>query len=274
MGPGGRFGSPCAVIVVLCSPCGSAGVVKRRAAGQRRGAAHPDLGPAAVRHRGPAGRRGGPGIRDARLRGRPAMEARIERVTSPGSDGAPGRQQPGSWATTRRSSSSTRARDAGAVLAAVGEREILAVICTHGHASHVARRPRGGRAGRVPDRAASAGPCCSGASAKAGDDPEIDMAGRRDLRGRRRLAGSDPRPRAHARGRSACTARNSRRCSPGDTLLASGPAPHQDEYPDFPAQLSAIGEHLLTLDAADPGAARARRGDHGGGRVRSGSTPG
>ena len=27
--------------------------------------------------------------------------------------------------------------DAGAVLAKVGEREVLAVICTHGHASHV-----------------------------------------------------------------------------------------------------------------------------------------
>ena len=33
----------------------------------------------------------------------------------------------------------------------------------------------------------------------------------------------------------------------GDALMASGPVPHDGDYPDFPAQLSAIGEHLLTL---------------------------
>jgi glyoxylase-like metal-dependent hydrolase (beta-lactamase superfamily II) len=33
----------------------------------------------------------------------------------------------------------------------------------------------------------------------------------------------------------------------GDALLADGPAPHAGEYPDFPGQLSAIGQELLTL---------------------------
>jgi len=33
----------------------------------------------------------------------------------------------------------------------------------------------------------------------------------------------------------------------GDALLASGPAPHEGEYPDFPGQLTAIGERLLDL---------------------------
>jgi glyoxylase-like metal-dependent hydrolase (beta-lactamase superfamily II) len=33
----------------------------------------------------------------------------------------------------------------------------------------------------------------------------------------------------------------------GAVVMASGPVPHHHEYPDFPAQLSAIGEHLLTL---------------------------
>ena len=33
----------------------------------------------------------------------------------------------------------------------------------------------------------------------------------------------------------------------GDVLLASGPVPHDGEFPDFSAQLSAIGEHILTL---------------------------
>ena len=33
----------------------------------------------------------------------------------------------------------------------------------------------------------------------------------------------------------------------GDALLASGPAPHEGEFPDFPGQLTAIGERLLCL---------------------------
>jgi glyoxylase-like metal-dependent hydrolase (beta-lactamase superfamily II) len=33
----------------------------------------------------------------------------------------------------------------------------------------------------------------------------------------------------------------------GDALLATGPAAHEGEYPDFPGQLTAIGERLLDL---------------------------
>jgi glyoxylase-like metal-dependent hydrolase (beta-lactamase superfamily II) len=35
----------------------------------------------------------------------------------------------------------------------------------------------------------------------------------------------------------------------GDVLLASGPRGHAGEFPNFSAQLSAIGEHILTLPA-------------------------
>jgi glyoxylase-like metal-dependent hydrolase (beta-lactamase superfamily II) len=33
----------------------------------------------------------------------------------------------------------------------------------------------------------------------------------------------------------------------GDALLASGPAPHDGQFPDFPRQLNSIGEFLLDL---------------------------
>jgi glyoxylase-like metal-dependent hydrolase (beta-lactamase superfamily II) len=33
----------------------------------------------------------------------------------------------------------------------------------------------------------------------------------------------------------------------GDALGAAGPVPHDGEFPDFPRQLSSIGEKLLTL---------------------------
>src|ERR1700745_1252534 len=48
----------------------------------------------------------------------------------------------------------------------------------------------------------------------------------------------------------------------GDALLAAGPAAHEGDYPDFPGQLTAIGERLLGLPPPAPGAAGARRGDH------------
>jgi len=33
----------------------------------------------------------------------------------------------------------------------------------------------------------------------------------------------------------------------GDVLRVEGPVPHEGEFPDFPGQLTAIGEHLLEL---------------------------
>jgi glyoxylase-like metal-dependent hydrolase (beta-lactamase superfamily II) len=36
----------------------------------------------------------------------------------------------------------------------------------------------------------------------------------------------------------------------GHALLATGPSPHDGEFPDFAGQLTAIGENLLTLPAA------------------------
>ena len=44
----------------------------------------------------------------------------------------------------------------------------------------------------------------------------------------------------------------------GDALSADGPCPHEGEFPDFAAQLSAIGSELLTL----PGTTRVLPG-HG-----------
>ncbi len=68
------------------------------------------------------------------------MEARIERVASPGDADAP---EGNAWIVGDDNEVIVvdPGRDARAVLAAVGDREILAVICTHGHAAHVAAAP-------------------------------------------------------------------------------------------------------------------------------------
>jgi glyoxylase-like metal-dependent hydrolase (beta-lactamase superfamily II) len=163
------------------------------------------------------------------------MEARIESVTPPawivGDDEEVIVIDPG--------------QDAGAVLETVGDREILAVICTHGHESHVAAavevaerdeapvalHPADGLHWRMvhPDTSA-----------------EIEMAdgGLFDV--------SDVqleviRTAGHTPGSVSLYCEGLEAVFTGDALLASGPAPHEGEFPDFPGQLTAIGERLLGL---------------------------
>jgi glyoxylase-like metal-dependent hydrolase (beta-lactamase superfamily II) len=174
------------------------------------------------------------------------MEARIEQVTSPGSDGAP---DGNTWIVGDDEEVIVidPGTDAGAVLDAVGEREILAVICTHGHASHVAAAVE--VAGRDESQIAlHPRDLLQWRAAKAGDDPEIDMedGGIFEVADVSLEVIHTP---GHTPGSVCLYSEELAAVFSGDCLLARGPAPHQGSYPDFPAQLSAIGEHLLTLDA-------------------------
>jgi glyoxylase-like metal-dependent hydrolase (beta-lactamase superfamily II) len=175
------------------------------------------------------------------------MEARIEQVTSPGSEGAP---DGNTWIVGDDEEVIVidPGTDAGSVLDAVGEREVLAVICTHGHASHVAA------AVEVADRdeapiALHPRDLLQWRNAKAGDDPEIGMedGGIFEVADVSLEVIHTP---GHTPGSVCLYSEELKVVFSGDVLLARGPAPHEGEFPDFPAQLSAIGEHLLTLDAA------------------------
>jgi glyoxylase-like metal-dependent hydrolase (beta-lactamase superfamily II) len=183
------------------------------------------------------------------------MEARIEQVTSPGRDGAP---DGNTWIVGDDEEVIVidPGTEAGPVLDKVGEREILAVICTHGHASHVAA------ATEVADRdeapvALHPRDVLQWRNAKAGDDPEIDMedGGIFEVADVTLEVIHAP---GHSPGSVCLYSEELETVFSGDCLLASGPAPYEGAYPDFPAQLSAIGEHLLTL----PGETRVRPG-HG-----------
>jgi glyoxylase-like metal-dependent hydrolase (beta-lactamase superfamily II) len=174
------------------------------------------------------------------------MEARIEQVSSPGSDGAP---DGNTWIVGDDEEVIVidPGTDAGAVLDAVGEREILAVICTHGHASHVTA------AVEVADRdeapiALHPRDLLQWRNAKAGEDPEIDMAdgGIFEVADVSLEVIHTP---GHTPGSVCLYSEELEAVFSGDCLLARGPAPHDGDFPDFAAQLSAIGEHLLTLDA-------------------------
>jgi glyoxylase-like metal-dependent hydrolase (beta-lactamase superfamily II) len=138
--------------------------------------------------------------------------------------------------------------DAGGVLEAVGDREILAVICTHGHTSHVAAAVAVAERDEAPVALHPADREHWRAVHRDGD-AEIDMTdgGRFDVGDVRLEVLHTP---GHTRGSVSLYCADLGVVFTGDTLLASGPAPHEGEYPDFPGQLTAIGERLLGLPSA------------------------
>jgi glyoxylase-like metal-dependent hydrolase (beta-lactamase superfamily II) len=136
-------------------------------------------------------------------------------------------------------------QDLAAVLGAVGDREVLAVICTHGHADRVAAAVELGERDEAPvalhprDR-------MLWRDAHPEDDADIDMEDDGIF-----LVGDVRLEVIHTPGHtggSACLyCEELGAVFTGHALLASGPVPHDGEFPDFAGQLTAIGEHLLTL---------------------------
>ena len=166
------------------------------------------------------------------------MDAKIERVQSPdanawliGNDEEVIVIDPGS--------------DEAAVLAAVGEREILAVICTHGHHQHIAAATKLADRDEAPIALHSLDRVAWRETHKDGD-PDIAMAdgGMFEVADAQLEVIHTP---GHSPGSVCLYCSDLGAVFTGDTLLANGPAPHGDAYPDFAGQLTAIGEQLLTL---------------------------
>jgi glyoxylase-like metal-dependent hydrolase (beta-lactamase superfamily II) len=146
-------------------------------------------------------------------------------------------------------------RDAAAVLDLVGEREVLAVICTHGHSAHteaaveVAARDEAPialhPADRVYWREAHT------------DNPDIDMedGGVFEVSD---VALEVLHAPGHTPGSVCIYSEDLQAVLVGDVVSENGPVPHEKEFPDFARQLSSIGAHVLTL----PGTTRVLPG-HG-----------
>jgi glyoxylase-like metal-dependent hydrolase (beta-lactamase superfamily II) len=135
--------------------------------------------------------------------------------------------------------------DARAVLDAAGEREILAVICTHGHAAHT------GAALEVAERDES--PVALHPRDRLfwrevhGDQlPEIEMedGGAFEVAGVTLDVLHTP---GHTPGSVSIYCEDLGVVFSGDALSADGPCRHDGEFPNFAEQLSAIGAELLTL---------------------------
>jgi len=137
-------------------------------------------------------------------------------------------------------------RDPAAVLDAVGDREVLAVICTHGHADHVAA------AREVADR--DEAPVALHPRDRQlwreahDDDAEIEMAdgGIFEVADVALEVMHTP---GHTDGSVCLYCEGLGVLFTGHVLAADGPVRHEDEFPDYAEQINAIGEQLLTLPA-------------------------
>ena len=143
--------------------------------------------------------------------------------------------------------------DPAGVLAAVGEREVLAVICTHGHpvqsAPEVAEPDEAPVALHPKDQ-------MLWEDAHPEDVAEIEMSdgGVFEVAGVRLEVIHAP---GHTPGSVCLYCEDLDVVFTGHALAASGPVTHDGEFPDFPGQLTAIGEYLLTL----PGSTRVLAGE-------------
>jgi len=135
--------------------------------------------------------------------------------------------------------------DAAGVLEQVGEREVLAVICTHGHAGHVAAAVEVAERDEAPVALHKADRLFWRAVYD-GDDPEIEMAdgGRFDVADVQleviQTAGHTP-------GSVSLYCADLEVVFTGDALSGGGPVPHEGDFANFAVQLTAIGERLLDL---------------------------
>jgi glyoxylase-like metal-dependent hydrolase (beta-lactamase superfamily II) len=135
--------------------------------------------------------------------------------------------------------------DAGAVLSAAGDREILAVICTHGHAKHVAAAFEVAARDEAPV-ALHRRDLLAWREVHASHEPDIEMESGGVFEVAEVALEVIHAP-GHTPGSVCLYCEGLAVVFSGDALLADGPAPHQREFPDFAAQMSAIGEGLLTL---------------------------
>jgi glyoxylase-like metal-dependent hydrolase (beta-lactamase superfamily II) len=134
--------------------------------------------------------------------------------------------------------------DAAEVLAAVGDREILAVICTHGHPGHcrsalaVAERDEAPVALHPADRREW--------REVHDTDPDIEMEddGRFEVGGVTLEVLHAP---GHSKGSVCLYSEDLDVVFTGDVVTETGPVPREDGYPNWGRQLDAIGAQILTL---------------------------
>ena len=177
------------------------------------------------------------------------MEARVERVWTPQVDNQEAGDEVGeanAWiiGDDEEVIVIDPGEDADSVLELVGEREILAVICTHGHARHVAAAVEVAERDEAPTALHRFDRLLWRSVHADVPDIEMDDGGRFDV--------ADAQLEVihtggHTSGSVSLYCADLGVVFTGDALTASGPVPHEGLFTDFPGQLNAIGERLLDL---------------------------
>ncbi len=136
--------------------------------------------------------------------------------------------------------------DATAVLDAVWSREILAVICTHGHARHVAAAFEVAKRDDAPV-ALHPADVLAWRDAHPGTEPDIAMedGGIFEVADVTLEVIHAP---GHSLGSVCLYSEDLGAVFVGDVVSERGPVPHEGYFANFPHQLSSIGASLLTLD--------------------------
>ena len=135
--------------------------------------------------------------------------------------------------------------DAASVLTLVGERDVLAVICTHGHTAHTAAALEVAARDEAPVALHSADRVYW-REAHPEDNPDIDMedGGIFEVADVSLEVLHAP---GHTPGSVCIYSEDLQAVFTGDVVSADGPVAHENEFPDFARQLSSIGGHVLTL---------------------------
>src|SRR5260370_19833712 len=144
--------------------------------------------------------------------------------------------------------------DAGPVLDATAGREILAVICTHGHASHVGAALDVAARDEAPV-ALHPKDLLLWREAHGRSDPEIEMedGGIFEVSD---VALEVIHAPGHSPGSVILYCEDLGAVMSGDVLLASGPGPHAGALPHLPAPPRPLGEPIPALPGPHPAAPR------------------
>jgi glyoxylase-like metal-dependent hydrolase (beta-lactamase superfamily II) len=136
--------------------------------------------------------------------------------------------------------------EASAVLDVIGEREVAAVICTHGHAQHVAAAFEVAKRDDAPV-ALHPGDRLPWREAHGTTKPDIDVedGGVFEIADVTLEVISTP---GHSSGSISLYSDELGAVFTGDSVGTAGPVPHDGEFTDFARQLSSIGASILTLD--------------------------
>lgn len=133
---------------------------------------------------------------------------------------------------------------AAPVLAAVGEREILAVICTHGHETHVAAAVEVAERDEAPVALHRLDRLVWRSTHKDPAEIEMDDGGLFDVAD---VQLEVIHTGGHTPGSVSLYCEDLGVVFTGDALTQNGPVPHNGFFTDFPGQINAIGERLLDL---------------------------